>query len=250
LIGFAWDGYPIYGAYGHSDANDAGSAIKRIRTSYRLRNITSRTTLPDGTSATGPTLTETIQSPLQGATPLTAVLGAYEEDFEYVQAFGDLDEYNGRFCKTPEYPNGTYCYFATLDAENKPEYPYILGNYYYGTVAPGPPNQFTSAQITEPVTTYTPATTTVNDVGSDKIEVTVFPNPAKELLVIQAFTSKPYQRKVELLDMQGRLVQNEVIQPGSTMCYFNLQTVYNGTYLVKISSPNGFTTRKIEVTNN
>ncbi|HAA22158.1 MAG TPA: hypothetical protein DCP28_26600, partial [Cytophagales bacterium] len=41
--------------------------------------------------------------------------GTYIQDFEYVQGLGDLDECNGRFGKTPEYPEGTYYYVLTAD---------------------------------------------------------------------------------------------------------------------------------------
>ena len=27
-----------------------------------------------------------------------------------------LDEHNGRFCRTPEFPNGVYAYFMTVDS--------------------------------------------------------------------------------------------------------------------------------------
>ncbi len=249
LIGFAQDGFPIYGAYGYTDPNDASSPIKRIRTSYRLRNITSRTTLPNGSSATGPALTDTIPSQLPGSTPLPAILGAYEEDYEYISGYGDLDEYNGRICKTPEYPNGIYCYFATIDSLNVPAYPYLLGDYYYGTVASGPPGSFTSATISEPVTTYSPSTA-VTETSVGRIDVTVFPNPAKDLLVIQTYTPKTIDRKVTLYDINGKLVQSEIIRQGSTMCYFDLQTIYQGTYLVVVSDGKNSITKKIAVTNN
>ena len=45
----------------------------------------------------------------------------------------DLDQYNGRTCKTPEYPSGTYAYFVTIDASGNPAFPYMLGKQYYGT---------------------------------------------------------------------------------------------------------------------
>ena len=37
--------------------------------------------------------------------------GFFVEDFIYDES-GDLDKSNGRFCKTPEYPNGVYAYFV------------------------------------------------------------------------------------------------------------------------------------------
>ena len=117
IIGYAFDNFPIYGAYGYSNTNGAG-AIKRMESSYQLKNISSRTN--------GPTFN---QYPL----------GAYIEDHEYISGSGDLDEYNGRYCITPEYPNGTYAYFVTIDANLDPVYPYTPGPYYYG-VAQGSGN--------------------------------------------------------------------------------------------------------------
>lgn len=244
LIGFAWDGFPIYGAYGYADANDTGSPIKRIRSSYRLRNISSRTTLPNGMPANGPTFTEMISSPLPGSTPLQAILGAYEEDFEYVAGSGDLDEHNGRICKTPEYPNGIYCYFATIDSVNNPVYPYLIGETYYGVVAPG---QLSHATISEPVTTYNPATAIQTTLP--RIDVSVFPNPVSNLLVIQTYAPLTNDYKIELLDLTGRVIRTEVLHQGSTMCYFDLQTVYSGSYLVRMGQGEAAVTKKIVVVN-
>ena len=73
--------------------------------------------------------------------------GTFIEDFIHDPTLGDLDEYNGRYCVTPEYPNGTYAYFLTIDASLEPEYPYSVGNEYYSDVvrygedAPDPNNE-------------------------------------------------------------------------------------------------------------
>ena len=40
-------------------------------------------------------------------------LGFFVEDYNFT-GLGDLNESNGRFCVTPEYPNGTFVYFATF----------------------------------------------------------------------------------------------------------------------------------------
>tara|TARA_B100001250_G_scaffold295229_1_gene256804 strand:+ start:2784 stop:3866 length:1083 start_codon:yes stop_codon:yes gene_type:complete len=110
IIGYAFDNFPIYGAYGYTNVDGSGG-IKRIESSYQLRSITNR--------VNGPSFN---QYPL----------GAYIEDFEYMVGLGDLDEYNGRYCVTPEYPNGIYAYFVTIDANFDPVYPYTPGPYYYG----------------------------------------------------------------------------------------------------------------------
>jgi len=49
----------------------------------------------------------------------------------------DLDEYNGRYCVTPEFPGGTYAYFVAILADGTPAYPYNIGMGYYGTPAGG-----------------------------------------------------------------------------------------------------------------
>ena len=55
-------------------------------------------------------------------------MGTYIEDYEYVEGLGDLDQYNGRFCVTPEYPLGVYAYFCTLDGTTgNPKFPYFVG---------------------------------------------------------------------------------------------------------------------------
>ncbi len=41
--------------------------------------------------------------------------GTFIQDYEYAAGAGDLDECNGRECKTPEFPGGTYAYFLTKD---------------------------------------------------------------------------------------------------------------------------------------
>ena len=56
LVGFAWDGFPVYGPFGYSDAMSPISSITRMQSGYQERNITGRSTLPSGTTATGPAI--------------------------------------------------------------------------------------------------------------------------------------------------------------------------------------------------
>ncbi len=124
IIGWAMDGYPIYGPYGYTNPNDSNSPIKRMEAGYELRNITNRTTLPDGSTSTPPGPTVDSQFPL----------GTYWEDYEYV-GNADLDEYNGRNCVTPEFPGGTYAYFLSTDSNGDPKFPYMIGLEYYGVIS-------------------------------------------------------------------------------------------------------------------
>ena len=94
LVGWAADGFPIYARYGASDPDNAQSAIQDMKSSYRLKSG-ARPASPEG--------------------PGGSYDGAFNLDYEYVPGLGDLDECNGRFTRTPEYPNGTYAYFLTED---------------------------------------------------------------------------------------------------------------------------------------
>jgi hypothetical protein len=131
ILGFAADGFPVYGPYGYLDSTDPNSAIVRIESSYEARDISARTTLPDGTVLAaafyGPAVTISGQYRL----------GWYMEDFEYDPTFGDLDEHNGRFAVTPEYPNGIYAYYVTVDASGNGEFPYFLGSTFRGVLESG-----------------------------------------------------------------------------------------------------------------
>ena len=77
LIGFTYDGFPVYGAYGYANANGTGG-ITRIKSGYQLRNITARTHWADGTDVgDGP------------AVSATYPLGYYREDYEWISHAGD-----------------------------------------------------------------------------------------------------------------------------------------------------------------
>ena len=58
-------------------------------------------------------------------------LGSFNNDYTYTHKSGTLDENNGRFCITPDFPQGTYAYFLTIDSNQVPQYPYILGENFY-----------------------------------------------------------------------------------------------------------------------
>jgi uncharacterized protein (TIGR03437 family) len=135
-LGWALDGYPIYGPYGFSDVTSASSAVKRLKPSFRLRQMTQRISLPAWAQAHHPNTPLTLTANQYGPDVSdTFPLGRYVEDYEFVSGLGDLDQYNGRFAVTPEFPNGTYAYHVTVNDDGSPAFPYIMGLQYYGTVA-------------------------------------------------------------------------------------------------------------------
>ena len=91
LVGWAVDGFPMYARYGFSDPNDASSSIKVVTGSYVLKET------PDAGRPS---------AEIYG-------MGAFTQDWEYVAGAGDLDECNGRFGVTPEFPQGIYHYYLT-----------------------------------------------------------------------------------------------------------------------------------------
>lgn len=219
LIGFAYDGFPIYGAYGFRNANGTGGIV-RIRSGYQLRNITVRTHHADGTDVNdGP------------AVNATYPIGYFREDYEFVTHPGEeeyLDVHNGRFCITPEYPDGTYAYFATVDESWNSAYPYVVGPTFYGNRTA---SKVTS--ITEPVTTYTPLSVSASSMAQLQ-EVNLFPNPASDLVAVQVSGILRADLPISMFDMQGRVVAQSVVKQGSTIWYLDTRTVYDGTYVIRI----------------
>jgi hypothetical protein len=171
-------------------------------------------------------------------------LGYFREDYEYIPHVGQadyLDSHNGRFCVTPEYPNGTYCYFATVDANWNSVYPYLVGPTYYGVASA---SKVTS--ITEPTTIYS-STAGITQSELDQLTIQLVPNPASEIVVIQVKGLVDEQLTVTLLELSGKIIATQYIQPGSTITYFDTQTLYAGEYIVSIVSKSGITHKKLSV---
>jgi hypothetical protein len=235
LIGYAYDGFPIYGAYAYKNA-DATGGIVRMKSSYALRSMTVRNTYATGASVTaGPNVSGTYP------------LGTFREDYQYnvtSTATPDyLDEHNGRFCKTPEYPNGIYCYFATVDQHWNSYYPYVVGPTFYGTKVAA---KVTS--ITETVTTYTgTATTGLTEEQKENVNINVYPNPSSDFIAVQINTITRENVNVELYDISGKLVQKTSIYQGSTIAYFDTRTLYAGTYVVKLYAGKAITNKTIVI---
>lgn len=119
LLGFCFDGYPIYGPFSYSDPTNTGSSIGLMTSSYS-GIITDDHRPVNWKYWNTITVIDTQYSIPQGT---------FLEDYIYISGYGSLDQYNGRFGITPEFPNGTYAYYLTFDDNDliSPSYPYIFG---------------------------------------------------------------------------------------------------------------------------
>ncbi len=311
LLGFAYDGYPIYGAYAYKNVNGTGGIV-RMKSGYAKRNITIRTTYSTGATVTaGP------------AVSATYPIGYFREDYQYnttsVLTPDYLDDHNGRFCITPEYPAGTYCYFATVDANWNSTYPYIIGPTFYGVK-----NVVKVASISEAVTIYTGIPVPVNllsftghmnngksylewitstelnnshfdiersidginftkigivqGAGNSSLQINyaftdispvagtnyyrlkqwdldgqshysniisfsnkqqstgihIFPNPAADLIVIQKEGILKNDMQVVLTNQLGQVVLKKEFYQGSTICFLETSTIYDGNYILTV----------------
>ena len=107
IIGWAYDGNPIYGSYSSVDPENINSGIKTMTSSY-VKNTSNVYDRPS-----------TSNFPL----------GFFVEDYRYENESGDLDRNNGRFAKTEDFPNGVYAYYASINpVSGKPQFPYFIGD--------------------------------------------------------------------------------------------------------------------------
>ena len=165
IIGWVRDGFPIYGPYGYSNPTNPASGVRRMISGYALRNgangtdnLTSggRTAIPAWASRAG-------ESAMTGpAVSTTYPLGRYMEDNAYLgdlinpntgsnHVLGvdfDLNEWNTRWCYTPEFPTGTWAYFVCITSNGTPTFPYNISRTFFGNAT-----GTIVSSITETVTT-------------------------------------------------------------------------------------------------
>ena len=91
IVGFAFDGYPIYGFVGWGENGE----VTEMTSSYRLK---------------------------EGETGYNGI-----EDYEYIAGMGDLDSCNGQYGSTPDFPDGIYHYHSTwANGEGDLGFPYFI----------------------------------------------------------------------------------------------------------------------------
>lgn len=211
LLAWTQDGFPLYGPYGYSNATNPAGGVRRMVSGYVIRNgeygtsnltANGRATIPQwavrlygvSSNQTGPSVSSSYP------------LGRYMEDNDYLGDHGytqgvdfDLDEYNGRWCVTPEFPQGTYAYFVAISSNGTPVFPYDIGRGFYGSPTGGTVNS-----IVETVQT--------NFLGETNLPSVISPpayNAGTVTLTWSALEGGSYQ-----VDTSTNLTQWSVLQAG------------------------------------
>ena len=171
IIGWAYDGNPIYGPYGYDDSTNSNSQIRNLSPSYVL----SPSTLVDRPSGFSN--------------------GFFVEDFEFNNS-GDLDKHNGRYGKTPEYPNGVYAYFVGINTDTQTSiFPHYVGNSYRSKLINQDVDQdfdFNNSNLTRNTLPYS-----VGDVGADND----FINEPNEILLQSSTIESVTRGSVQTFDI-------------------------------------------------
>lgn len=174
IIGWMNDGLPLYGPYGYSSPMAPNSGVRRMITGFIVRDgqhgtydipSNGRNKLPDWAVAyqgIGPDLTINQQGPSHAEIPVPYFMEdyAFKDDlpgFSHYDGTGtfnesihyDLNQWNVRYCVTPEFPNGTWAYFTCIDDQGNPTFPYNVTVQYYGDPSQGG----TVTTVTENLTT-------------------------------------------------------------------------------------------------
>jgi hypothetical protein len=167
ILAWTADGYPLYGPYGFSNATNAGSGLRRMVSGYVVRNgqygtsnltANGRTTIPQWAARLFNISSNQPGPDVSASYPL----GRYMEDNDYLGDLinpdtgtnyqqgvdFDLDQFNGRWCVTPEFPNGTYAYFVAINSNGTPVFPYNIGRGYYGNPAGGSVSSISESIVT------------------------------------------------------------------------------------------------------
>lgn len=239
ILGYAYDGYPVYGPYGYSNADGTGG-VRRMISGFVIRDGSNGTTnlTTDGRhtlakwAADLHSVAQTLTTSQYGPDVSTKyALGRYVEDFDYLGDHGkvqgkdfDLDVYNGRQCVTPEYPNGTYAYFVTINADGTSAFPYAIGRQWYGVVSGG---QVTS--ISETVTVY-------KDAGpATAIQTAVTSSGAGKQLTWTSVEGGHYKVEGSNDSSTYTTVVADVVSQGLTTVYNTTGTLYT-SYRVTLAS--------------
>lgn len=185
IIGYAADGFPIYYKYVYSNPNDANSAIAEVIPCFELKSGTrpgNGVNAPDG-----------------------AYDGTYVEDYEFNDQISgcELDQCNGRFGVTPEYPNGTYYYVLT---SSFPVVPLCLAGTPDESFSIGPP--FAGCGISNVDDICSALTVGISPAElADRLMVFPVPTSTDILNVFIAGSDPIRPKSISVLNNSGRLIR-------------------------------------------
>lgn len=217
IIGWAADGFPMYYKYVYADAMDGNSGIVEATSCYQLK---SGNRPGDGTTA-----------------PDGAYDGTYVEDYEYNNGISGclLDECNGRFGVTPDYPNGTYYYVMTEEFPvvprcfaGTPDMSFSIGPAFAGC---GTSN---ASSICSALTINVPATELAD-------RLVIYPVPTNSDILNVEFNgeSEIHPTHVSILDNMGKLIRTEAYNE-----QISLVGLKSGIYHIKFSFENTEVTKR------
>ena len=246
LLGWAYDGNPIYGSYGYANKTDDTDGITQYFSSYILAKDRSSLIASGGNYDTIGTL-----PPSEATYPMGTFIEDYTYDpdgaiwkllqrkyidtevperiktdpkgKEYLayarlpdkidgQYPGLLDECNSVVCNTPEfpkelYPDGVRCYFVTT-LRGEPDYPYIIGPKHCNR----PISQNLSVQINE---TLVPINTVIYDSVSSFDETKlVFDYDNIERFRNRYLSSTKDELEIDVVDTLGGSVSEILVENG------------------------------------
>ncbi|MDG1804152.1 YHYH protein [Flavicella sp.] len=226
IVGYAADGFPVYYKYAYTDANDSNSAIIAFDSGWQLK---SGNRPGDSFSAPGGAYDDEPNDE-------NGDDGLYIEDYEFIQANTDLDECNGRYGVTPDYPQGTYYYVLT------DSWPYIPrcfnGAHVDESFLIGPAN-VCPASSADTSCSANPSLSAqkINFVNGIKVYPTVV---TRSFEILTPINTNQENYQLELLNSMGILVfQKENLKTQ------DISSLPNGVYYLKISVENTSVIKKI-----
>ena len=148
---------------------------------------------------------------------------------------------------TPEYPEGTYAYYTTIDEDGNSAFPYVIGETYCGIVAAdnfpmGP--VLTSVVISEPTNVYDPSTAVVL---LELPEIMLFPNPATDQVQLQVLGVLHTDQEVLATDLLGNSTLLKVWPAGTTRLAMDVSGLAAGYYQLTIGNNQQQTHRSLMI---
>ena len=126
VMGVSYDGIPFYSGkkvntVRNKPDDGTGSGLTELKSQYKLNyeTVTASTTGRIQVTADDGSTAYVLPKRDGGASLTEYPIGTFIEDYTFVASTPDkLDRHNGRFCVTPDFPEGRYCYFITTQSHD------------------------------------------------------------------------------------------------------------------------------------